>query len=267
MKNTKAILMSVLMIGIVATAVGGVTLADFLDTEFSANNKFSTGHMDLKISDWSGWEYDDPDVPALISASGAWPCCSKDAIFDLHNFGAGQPEGGYAYMHIKDVVCFPVEDKEGSLEKCEAERVAESGGWIDNVLVAGIGDNYGEDCHLADHVEVVIEFDTNGDGVMEVMIGNPIWGAPGTVYLSQLDCCWIDLGLIPNCNTHVGKISLHISDLQEEDFNMDYFDVTTPVGQALNDWPTAALMTDGVSFSIEFLLHQNPQPQLPDCPI
>ena len=256
--------MSILTIGLVAMAAGGVTVADFLDTEISEDNLFSTGHMDLKITTGVGSpEYDDPDVPPIIQRTGAWPCCSKDASFDLHNFGDGQGLGGYAYMHIKDVECFPVEDKAGSLDKCEAEQVAESGGLIDNVLVDGIGDNYGEDCHLADHVEVVIEFDVDGDGDLDLVVGNPVWGGPGTVYLSDLDCMWIDLGFIENCETHNGKISMHISDIPEEDFGFDYFDETDPVGQAFNDWPTAALMTDGVGFTIEFLLHQSAQPQLP----
>ena len=249
----KNVLLSVVVISTLVVAGVGGTLADFSDIEKSEMNSFEVGALDLKIS-VDGVEYDDPDVPMIIDVSGAFPCCSKDALFDVHNTGDGQGTG-WLYMHIKDILCYEVPTDKHPDGRTEPEDVAENGGWIGNVWVDGIGP-LGADCTLADYIEVYVEYDLDGDGVLDPVIGNPIWGDPGTVYLSDIECTWYDLGELPNCNTRDGKISLHISDIPEEDFMYDYFPATSPC----NDWPTNALQLDGSSFTIEFGLFQNPLP-------
>lgn len=57
MRNTKTILMSVLMIGVVAIAAGAGTMAYFSDTETSSGNTFTAGTLDLKLSnDGATWD-------------------------------------------------------------------------------------------------------------------------------------------------------------------------------------------------------------------
>ena len=51
MRNTKGILMSILMIGVVAMAAGAGTFAYFSDTETSEGNTFTAGTLNLKVGD------------------------------------------------------------------------------------------------------------------------------------------------------------------------------------------------------------------------
>ncbi|MDD4875831.1 MAG: SipW-dependent-type signal peptide-containing protein [Dehalococcoidales bacterium] len=249
----KNVLLSVVVVGtLIAAGIGG-TFADFSDIEKSENNSFEVGALDLRVS-VNDVEYDDPNVPTIIDASGAFPCCSKDAVFDVHNTGEGQGTG-YLYIHLKDLECYEVPNTKHPTGRTEPEDVAENGGWVGNVWVDGIGP-LGADCTLGDYIEVFIEYDLDGDGDLEPVIGNPLWGQPGTVYLSDILCNWYDLGELPNCNTRYGKISMHISDHSEAEWGMDYFPDDSPA----NDWPTNALQLDGAKFTIEFGLFQQPLP-------
>jgi predicted ribosomally synthesized peptide with SipW-like signal peptide len=251
----KSIFLSVVVVcSLVVAGVGG-TLADFSDIEKSEDNSFEVGALDLRVS-VDGVEYDDPDVPMIIDVGGAFPCCSKDASWDVHNTGEGQGTG-WLYFHIKDIECYEVmnPDSKHPDGRTEPEDVAEMGGWIGNVWVDGIGP-LGADCTLADYVEVFIEYDFDGDGTLELVVGDRVWGGPDTVYLSDIDCTWFKLGELPNCNTRDGKISMHISDIPEMDFGFDYFPDDSPC----NDWPTNALMLDGCSFTMEFGLFQQQLP-------
>ena len=247
------VILSVVVISALAVASIGGTMADFSDIEKSEGNSFEVGALDLRVS-VNDVEYDDPNVPMIIDASGAFPCCSKDAVFDVHNTGEGQGTG-WLYMHIKDVMCYEVPTEKHPDGRTEPEDVAEMGGWIGNVWVDGIGP-LGADCTLGDYIEVYVEYDLDGDGTLDPVIGNPLWGQPGTVYLNDIACNWYDLGELPNCNTRYGKISLHISDWPEENWGYDYFPADSPC----NDWPTNALQLDGSKFTIEFGLFQAPLP-------
>ena len=249
----KSVILSLVIVSTLVIAAVGGTMADFSDIEVSADNSFEVGALDLRVS-VNGTEYDDPFVPMIMDVSGAFPCCSKDALWDVHNTGFGQGTG-WLYIHIKDVECYEVPTEKHPDGRTEPEDVAEMGGWIGNVWVEGIGP-LGADCSLADYIEIYVEYDLDGDGTLEPVIGNPIWGDPGTVYLSECVCNWMDLGELPNCNTRDGKISLHISDHAEEDWGFDYFPATSPC----NDWPTNALQLDGAYFTIEFGLFQQPLP-------
>jgi hypothetical protein len=265
-QKMKNIVLSIVVISaLVAAGIGG-TLADFSDMERSDGNRFSVGSLDLEVStDNVNW-YDGEIITALIIGDLASPCCSKDSTFYLHNKGEGQGTG-YAYLHIKDLVCSELPGKYPD-GRTETENVAENGGWIGNVEVPGIGP-LGADCTLGDYVEVVIEYDIDGDGVLDLIAGNPVWGGANTVYLSDVACTWYALGELPKCNTRVGNISMHISDIPEGDFlwddddnpatdnvPMDFFPDTSP----LNDWPTNALQLDKVTFIVEFGLFQRSMP-------
>ena len=259
MENTKAILMSVLMIGIVATAVGA-TLADFSDIEVSQGNYFETGSMDLLVSDETGTWYNGPyEIPALFETTGAWPCCSKDIRLDLHFEGQGQQDKAWAYLHIKNIVCYDIENP-------EPEEAVEYGGIIgelaDGTIVysPGIGE-YGENCELAEHVDIALftsptvggpwdpvdlsMYDDNGDGIIK---------------MPEIECEQIEIAELERCVPLYLMITLHLQDVPEEYEGFDYFDETNPKEAKWNDWLTNALMKDGMEFDMSFELLQSKLP-------
>ncbi|MDD5082165.1 MAG: hypothetical protein PHU08_02205 [Dehalococcoidales bacterium] len=259
----KNIFLSVVIIcALVIAGVGG-TLAGFSDTEQSIGNRFEVGNMDLKVSK-NGIEYNDP-VPAIAEAFLAWPCVSQDFSFDLHNL-SDNPQSGYAYIKFKNLECKEVfTTKFPSPARPEPKTVAESGGLLNQETI-GIDD---EVYCVADFVEIYVQFDTNGDGRLEDIIGNPIWGGAGTVYLGDLEELWIPVGQIPGCNTRDGKISMHISNWSEEEWNAKFKTEYAFFANDLpfNDWLTNLFQNEGAYFDIEFALTQDPIPaiyQVPD---
>jgi predicted ribosomally synthesized peptide with SipW-like signal peptide len=262
----KNVVLSVVIIAALAAAGIGGTLASFSDVEKSEGNTFATGALDLTVS-YMGQEYDDPDVPMILNAGGAFPECSKDATWDVHNTGEGQGTG-YVYFHIKDVDCDEVinPDSKHPDGRTEPEDVAECGGWHGNIWVPGVGP-LGQDCTFGDYVEVYVQYDSDGDGQLEDLIGNGIWGSDGSVTLNEVVCTWWYLGELPGCNTRDGKISMSFVDIPEGDFTwdhdedpatdeipMDFFPDNSP----LDHWPTNALQLDEVSFTMEWGLFQTP---------
>jgi predicted ribosomally synthesized peptide with SipW-like signal peptide len=258
----------VVICALLVAAVGG-TLAGFSDTESSVENVFEVGNMDLKVSvPWDGPEYDDPNVPPIVNALLVWPCTSQNFTFDLHNYG-DNPQDCYAYVCFKNFNCYEVTDVEYPATKHpdgrpEPEVVAEEGGMLANVELPAMGP-FGQNCTLADFVEIVLEYDIDGDGDLDLVLGNPIWGAEGTVYLSDLwsgvqhECLWIPLDTLSGCEKRYGKISLHISNIAEEDWDpplRDRFENDKP----FNDWLTNLFMSDGVEFEMCFALTQDPIP-------
>jgi hypothetical protein len=191
----KSIVLSVVVISaLISAGVGGI-LADFSDYEVSEDNSFSTGALDLVLSDYAGNEYDGDDVPAFVTLGDAWPCCTKDYYIDIHNYGQGDQFVPYLYLHFKNFSCFWVVPK--NIYKwidCENGACVEvaapeppAGGWVEGVKgtglpkpvnepeyaaecggvvgedadgnsveVPGVGCCYGEDCQLDEHVDLAI---------------------------------------------------------------------------------------------------------------
>jgi len=185
----KKIVVSLMTICVVAGLIGGGLFADFSDIETSRDNYFQTGSLDLKVSDFLGTEYQDPNVPAFYMVSDAYPCCDKSIFIDLENYGQGFQCQPWAYLHVKNLECYWVVPKnvwkwvdstgaevaapvpEPPHEAIgtgfpkplnEPEYVAECGGIAGEdvngnpVVVPGIGVCYGEDCRLAEHVGVLM---------------------------------------------------------------------------------------------------------------
>jgi predicted ribosomally synthesized peptide with SipW-like signal peptide len=191
----KNVFLSIVVVAtLIAAGVGG-TLADFSDIETSRNNYVKTGSLDLKVSDYAGNLYQDPNVPPFFEVMDAWPCCvDKSVFFDLENFGQGFQRIPWAYLHFKNMECgwivpknvwawidcdpvtgecivVPAPDPEPPAGTQgtgypkpvnEPEFVAECGGIAGEdadgnpVVVPGVGCCYGEDCQLKRHVDVHI---------------------------------------------------------------------------------------------------------------
>jgi len=89
--NTKGILMSILMIGVVAMAAGAGTIAFFSDTETSTGNTFTAGTLNLKVDDQDGVnivKFMVTDIKPGDSGVGTWKLTnagSLDGYIDLEN--------------------------------------------------------------------------------------------------------------------------------------------------------------------------------------
>lgn len=256
----KNIILAAVVISTLTVAGIGGTFAGFSDTEMSEDNFFEVGSLDLRVSVGGTTEYEDPNVPPIAQATVNWPCTSQDFLWDIHSVSEPAGKMAYAYIKFKNYEYSEVETLKHPDGRPEPEEVAENGGTLNQVEIEGLGPvgvTDGEN-DLDDFVEVVIEFDSDGDGYLDTTWGNPIWGGPGTIYLSDLDEDegWLALGQIPACEVRVGKLSLHVSDWPEAAFEENYFADDLP----FDHWPTNALMLDRIDFDIEFALTQEPIP-------
>ena len=296
----KKIIMSLMIIAVTAGLIGGGLLADFSDIETSRANYFNTGSLDLRVSDDLGVEYDDPNVPTFFMIDDAWPECIKVVTLDLHNAGQGDQWIPYAYLHIKNLKCHPVEPHKGGivcpdgLLKPEPEYAAEFGlnpvgekadgtfiyatrdplrpADVDNPALLG---PYGENCELSKHVGVQI-FTIGPEPSSEPPLPSPAVDDPrwvpldltqydtsptdGFVKLNELVCHQIELGQIPSCNKIWVKIELQLQDIPESWFGWDLFDENNPAEAKWDHWPTNALQLDGMKFDMSFELLQNRVP-------
>jgi hypothetical protein len=252
----KNILLSVVVVAtLIAAGVGG-TLADFSDIEISVGNEFETGSMNLKVSDETGALYDGPGpIPAIFTvpaSAGAWPCCSKDIRFDLTLECQGQGTEAHTYIHFKGIECYGV-------EKVEPEIAVEQGGLIgeklDGTLVYSPWmREFGENCELAEHIDISIFSSTNSIAgpwtPVDILYCDT--NADGIIKMNEVACNQIYLGLV-QCDTPLYVMAtLHLQDVPEELVGEDLFDETIWQEAKFNDWPTNALMKDGMRFNISF---------------
>lgn len=79
MRNTKTVLASILMIGIVAMAVGAGTLAYFSDVETSSGNTFTAGTLDLSLTE---------NTPLPFNVTNTYPGDSGSGTVNLTNGGS-----------------------------------------------------------------------------------------------------------------------------------------------------------------------------------
>jgi hypothetical protein len=278
--------MSLMVVGLVGGLMGSA-VADFSDIETSQGNFFSTGELNLKVSDFLGVEYEDPNVPAFIQLSNAWPCCTKDYYIDLHNAGEGDQFIPYAYIHFKNFECSEVPAKDGSA-KPEPELAAEMGTTpvgedVDGNLIyacenpyepasatnpALIGGPFGENCELSKHIDVQIftsdmqvekAEDVTDWAILDLSMYD-VDPADGIIKLNEVECKQIELGQIPNCNKLWLDIKLHLQDVDEDDLGFNLFDETIPAEAKWDHWPTNALMKDKLGFDMSFELLQNQVP-------
>ena len=275
----------IVVMALVAAGVGG-TLADFSDIEISEGNYFATGGMDLKVSDDTGVEYDDPDIPVFYEVDTGWPCCSKDRTFDLHNAGSGEQEPPHVYIHIKNIECSQLTPKEPyKYIKCdpndpsecvetdaadtdgrpvtEPEYVACCGGVAGEdatgakVTVTGIGcDKCIAECLLSHHVDLKLATCATQGGTytsVDLFALGFDKNDDGFIKMNEVECEQIELGTLPGCTTMWVNMSLHLQNIDEDDLGFSYFDE----GSKWDHWPSNALMYDRMDFDMAFELLQD----------
>jgi len=103
--NGKAILASLLTIGVAATMLGVGTFAYFSDTETSSGNTLQAGTLDLRVNG-----LDDP-LPILVTLADMKPCDWKYATITLHVYD----NPADVWIMFKDVVSSEGVDTEPEL--------------------------------------------------------------------------------------------------------------------------------------------------------
>jgi predicted ribosomally synthesized peptide with SipW-like signal peptide len=263
------ILALVVVAALVVAGTSGV-FATWSDSETSMGNIIQTGAVDLKVNgeDDAPWGAGVPskvDIECMVPSKWYGP-------YEVELWHAGQcTENSSAYLHFKDMCCtnippkvnpypdggsawwaeyhglnattgYPCEET-GDL-KPEPELVAEFGGKVDCRTVPGIG-RIGDNCSMKSSVEIKVTDEAGNLIVGPVVIGD-LEGEE--IFLFELEPC------------HARTIYLwfHLHQIAEEEFGHDIFPNVEPGEPGymewlkFNDWPSAALMKDKLSFSMEF---------------
>lgn len=163
--DTKSILVSILMIGVVAMAAGAGTIAYFSDTETSTGNTFTAGIIDIAVDGQNPWN---KSYAVAIDGDTLLKPCQKGWInFTIANVGNNPLE---VWKHIKNVVTH-----ENGVTEPEEAYYKEHGIPLD------IGKN---------DIDKNITYD---------LIVNDAVKIPQTAGLkiSDIECKWIYLGAIP----------------------------------------------------------------------
>jgi predicted ribosomally synthesized peptide with SipW-like signal peptide len=272
MRNT--LLSLVVVAALIAGAVGG-TLATWSDSETSYDNQIHTGSVDLLVNGADDLPWG-TGVPSKVNITCMAPC-KWYGPFEVVLWNAGQCEdNSSAYIHVKNITCFNIPPKPGSgyddppdrpagedyvplgkdgnpcLGKTEPELVAEYGGIVCcGKEVKGIGPE-GDECSMGTHVMMVIS--NNATAPPPEQSADDIIAQDK---LGKWDCKEIYLFDLEPCVPRTIYLWFH---LQQDDEDA-YDDVIPDPGEPgydemlwmkFNDWPSWALMKDGVKFDIEF---------------
>ena len=263
------LILAVVVIAALSLAGAGGVFATWSDSETSMGNIIRTGSLDLKVNgaDDAPWG---AGVPSKVDIE----CMVPNRLYgpyEVELWHAGQCDTpASAYIHFKDMCCSNVPPKinpypdggsyywdlfyganattgyvcpeTGDL-KPEPELVAEFGGKVDCRTVPGVG-TIGDTCSMKSSVEITVT-----DEAGEIIIGPVVIGAleGEEFYLFDLEPC--------NARTIYLWFSLH--QFSEEEFGLNIFPNPDDGGDLMewmkfNDWPSAALMKDMLSFSMEF---------------
>ena len=197
-------LLTVILAVVLVVAVGGSlvngTLASFFDTEVSSGNQFHAGTRSLEISGnpvivtcgipskWYSEEYTllntgDLDGVAVIHIPEESLICIEAGtvgglVWNGSNYVAGTPVGA-------------------NVASSEPELVAEEGGQVGQIIVAGLGVDAGADAVppndwvMSKHTDIKIWFDKDGDGNFsddELIVSDKLF---------NVACNEYELGVIP----------------------------------------------------------------------
>lgn len=264
------LILAVVVIAALSIAGAGGVFATWSDSETSMGNIIRTGSVDLKVNgaDDAPWGAGVPskvDIECMIPARWYGP-------YEVELWHAGQcTVNSSAYIHFKDMCCSNVLPKvnpypdggsawwaeyhgldattgyvcpeTGDL-KPEPELVAEFGGKVDCREVPGVG-TIGDTCSMKSSVEIMVT-----DEAGEIIIG--------PVLVGDLECQEIYLFDLEPCHARTIYLWFSLHQYTEEEFQLDIFPNVEPGHPAymeylkFNDWPSAALMKDKLSFSMEF---------------
>ena len=252
---------------VVALALAGTRggFATWSDSETSMGNVIRTGSLDLKVNgaDDAPWG---AGVPTKVQIECMVPS-RMYGPYEVELWHAGQCDTpAAAYIHFKDMCCSNILPKvnpypNGGSEywapnrttgyvcpetgdlKPEPELVAEFGGKVDCREVPGVG-TIGDTCSMKSSVEITVTDEAGNVIIGPVLIGD-LEGEE--FYLFDLEPC--------NARTIYLYFSLH--QFSEEEFGLNIFPNPEDGGDPFewakfNDWPSAALMKDKLSFSMEF---------------
>jgi predicted ribosomally synthesized peptide with SipW-like signal peptide len=254
------IFLSVVVIcALVIAGIGG-TMATLTDTEESLDNYIEVGSLDLKVNDKDDLNREwNPNggIGAVIQQACIIPGTPMGSHVKVENEGCLD---GYLYVAFKNTDCYNVEkpNAEGWFPdayydppelKPEPEMVSEFGGMLAQKQVPGIG-RTADDCSMNSHTFVT--------GVMSEYLLMPVGG--GSVFIDDINIGALVndvryVGVLPQCG---GEWWLHFYfDVpQESEGDHGYTDTKSIFNDAspFDDWPANALMADGITFDILFIL-------------
>jgi predicted ribosomally synthesized peptide with SipW-like signal peptide len=253
----KNIFLSVVVICALAVAGVGGTLATLTDTEESYDNYIEVGSLDLKVNDNDDYNVlfnDEGGVGAVIQQTCIIPGDPMGSLVKVENEGCLD---GYLYVVIKNNDCYNVikegaegwylDDMEYDAEdeeyKPEPEMVTEYGGMLAQVCLPAQGVT-GDNCCMNSHTYctgVMTQYPIYPEGSGNPFIDHKTLGA------LKDEVKYV--GVLPHCG---GDWYLHFYfDVPQEDESpYTYFDDASP----FNDWVANALMADGISFDVMFIL-------------
>lgn len=274
------VLALVVVAALVVAGTSGV-FATWSDSETSMDNIIETGAVDLKVNGADDAPWGD-GVPSKVDIECMIPAVWYGG-YEVELWHGGQcTENASAYIHFKDMCCTNVLPKvnpypEGGSAcwaeaygpdattgyadpvtgdlKPEPELVAEYGGKVDCRTVPGVG-VIGDNCSMKSSVEIAVT-DEAGNLIIEPVTIGVLEGEE--IYLFDLEPC------------HARTIYLwfRLHQYSEEEFDLNIFPNPDEGGNEMewlkfNDWPSAALMKDKLSFSMEFdLVLWASSPQIP----
>lgn len=260
----KNILLSLVMVAaLVVAGVGGV-FATLTDTEESTGNKIEVGSLDLKVNDEDDVNaWGSTGIGAVIVQECILPGTPMKTVFNVENEGCLD---GYLYLVFKSLNCYNVEKEgaEGWIEdpnitvgakmKPEPEMVSEYGGTLAQETIPGVG-RLGDNCCLSSHTFVTAYYGTPAPSLQPAFLRPP--PIIDNTVIGDLDNALTYCGLLPLCggdwylefNFDVPQLTETLNDANHT-WNWDFFNDCSP----FDHWPTNALMADGISFKVMFIL-------------
>ena len=222
MKRFMSVILALVVVSAVGASFANGVFASFLDTEISTDNYMCAGKRDLELTG------------GPIVVTHAMPSKNYSEEFTLINTGSldgvvklhipGE-DGSLQYNStvswegiecledgkVNDLVYYGTTNDYDTgtpvgpgTASSEAEFVAEEGGQVGQIQVDGVGTDAGSDDGpdaylMSRHIDVVIWFDTNGDGDLDdpedLILGDPTRTNP--VKLHDIVCQKITIGEIP----------------------------------------------------------------------
>ena len=247
----KSMIITVIIIGTLALAGIGGTMADFSDSEEELDDVLQAGSLDLLVNG----KNDRAILPFVVK--GMVPEKSYHKMKKVKNIGTID---GHLYIHIKNVECVEANMKDingdgkiNALDKPEPEIVAEQGGQVGQKIVPGLG----ERCDMQDHIWVRIL--TGPVAQIKWLDLRPLYDLDGDgyVHLNEIECKQVYLGELPACGVEYGiEFGFVLRNVPEEYWGLDIFNQNDPHEVKWNWWPTNCYQGDKVTFDVLFELLQ-----------